>query len=470
MLNYDVEDILNGWRELAENLCSFRTGVNTTGNMAMFERLRDELPFTIRNFPAESEFNGWVIPKRWTVEKAEIRKDGNLLFDGKAHPLGVGMQSRSFQGTLDLDQLWPHIVTNKDLPSAHMFHCVWQYRPWAADWMFCVPWEVASKFEPGEYEIELIVQTTPEPMQVAEYRHEGESPLTFVFQAHTCHPGQAEDGFGAVALLVRLFQWLQGKKTRFSYLLLFGPEHLGTVFWLKDKAKKELERILGGIFMEMPGLETPLKATSSFLGSQYVDNVTRHVLQTGQGAYELVPWRCGAGNDETVWEAPGYEVPFVELTRCKDTCFPYATYHSSLDIVSSMDETHVCEMWGILKIIIKVIEHNSLVYRNFDGLICLSNPQYDLYPKRYDPSICKYDDNEERMGKLIDSLFRYFDGTFTILDIALHHELPFFDVYNYIVLLKNKDLLMIEPYIPQRNKISVIKKRNYDENRIAQHL
>ena len=27
-------------------------------------------------------------------------------------------------------------------------------------------------------------------------------------------------------------------------------------------------------------------------------------------------WREGAGNDETVWESPGFEIPFVELTRC----------------------------------------------------------------------------------------------------------------------------------------------------------
>jgi aminopeptidase-like protein len=34
---------------------------------------------------------------------------------------------------------------------------------------------------------------------------------------------------------------------------------------------------------------------------------------------------------ETVWEAPGYEIPFVQLNRAEKFGFPFRGYHSTLD-------------------------------------------------------------------------------------------------------------------------------------------
>ena len=174
-------------------------------------------------------------------------------------------------------------------------------------------------------------------MIVAHHHKAGRCDKTIVFNAHTCHPHMANDGFAGVAILIRLFQWLQTRETHYSYRLVLGPEHLGTVFYLRDRPRHDIDRLVCGVFAEMPGTRGPVKAASTFLGDQMIDHAFANVLRHHCPAHRLVPWRRGAGNDETVWEAPGYEVPFVEVTRCEDQWAPYREYHSSLDTPELME-------------------------------------------------------------------------------------------------------------------------------------
>ena len=444
---------LQGIFDLTRTLCGFHAGVNTPGNSALFACLQKELPFVVLEYAAGDEHNGWVVPPRWQLERALVSQGGRAVFDATAHPLGVAALSRSFTGRMGREALLEHVVTNPQLPSAYMFHCMWQYRPWAADWALSMPWEITGSLGPGDYDVDLVTSAVTGGMQVAEYVHHGLSPRTIVFQAHTCHPAQANDGFAAVALLVRLFQWLRNRATRHSYRLLLGPEHLGTVFWLRDRTRQELQDMVGGIFMEMPGVSAPLKLASSFLGGQEMDRAVRNALLRTRHVH--VDWRKGAGNDETVWEAPGYEVPFVELTRCIDQFAPFHEYHSSLDTADALDPACVEEMFRVLCDTVEVFEGNETPHRCFDGLICLSNPRYDLYMERQDPTVAKLCTEEtERWGHLLDSLFRYFDGTMTVLDIAERHELPFGALRAYLQRFADKGLVRFDPALVSRPAIS----------------
>ena len=158
-----------------------------------------------------------------------------------------------------------------------------------------------------------------------------------------------------------------------------------------------------------------------------------------------MPWRKGAGNDETVWEAPGYEVPFVELTRCEEQFAPFREYHSSLDTPDLMDAAQLEETLLVLQKTIEALEGDAVIHRRFDGLICLSNPEYDLYLERPDPAVTKnLAADAEKWGHLLDCLFRYFDGRTTILEIAERHDLPFDRLRRYINRFEAKGLIHLE--------------------------
>jgi aminopeptidase-like protein len=308
-----------------------------------------------------------------------------------------------------------------------------------------VPYRIYRTLGPGSYRVELVTEYERGDMLVGEFEHRGRSPKTIVFNTNTCHPHQANDGFAAVAVMVRLFQWLSRRDTFYSYRLILAPEHLGSVFYLRDRPAADLGRLVCGIFAEMMGTGGSICATATFLGGQLLDRALANVLRHDSKAFRIVPWRSGAGNDETVWEAPGYEVPFVEITRSENPLCHYPEYHSSLDTASLMDDGQLEEFYRVLQKVVGILERDAVLHRKFSGLICLSNPRYDLYLERFDPTIDKnLDTDMEKWGHLLDYLLRYFDGTMSVLDIAEKHDLPFDRLYRYLQRFEEKGLARME--------------------------
>src|SRR6266851_4597397 len=110
-----------------------------------------------------------------------------------------------------------------------------------------------------------------------------------------------------------------------------------------------------------------------------------------------------------------------------------------------MNPAQLEEMLKILQKVVFTVEHNARVRRRFDGLICLSNPAYDLYFERRDPAIEKdLGDDQEKWGYLLDCLLRYLDGSTTVLDISERHDLPFDELYAYLKRFEDKGLVRID--------------------------
>jgi aminopeptidase-like protein len=435
-------------KALTAELCAFATGVVADDNEPFFRRLARELPFVMHRYPSGAEFNGWVVPENCRVRRATISRGGRLIYDAAQHALGVAMNSRSFHGSISLDELRTHLVTHPRLSEALVFHCAWQYRPWDSDWAISMPADVAARLTPGAYEIDLEVERTPGEMIVGAHTHMGEHEGTIIFAAHTCHPGQANDDMAGTALLVRLFQWLSQRATKYTYKLLLGPEHLGTVFHLRDRTSDEIARCVGGTFCEMPGSLGPIKVASTFLGDQLIDRALQAAAAELGAPFECVPWRHGAGNDETVWEAPGYEVPFVEVSRSQSLFDPFPEYHTSEDVADNLDTKQLELMFELFKRTIDVLESDVRPTRQFDGLMCLSNPKYNLYFERPDPAIHKcLRDDSERWGRFNDHVQRLLDGSMTALEIALRCELPYSQVRAYLERFAEKGLVELRPAV-----------------------
>src|SRR5687767_8948042 len=112
--------------DLVRELCGFRSAAVADENEALFSRIDRELPLEIFRFQSGDSHQGWVVPDNWRVRRAKVFRDGAEVFDGTNHALGVGYYSRSFSGPLAWEELEPRLVTNRDLPGAYMFHCMWQ--------------------------------------------------------------------------------------------------------------------------------------------------------------------------------------------------------------------------------------------------------------------------------------------------------------------------------------------------------
>jgi aminopeptidase-like protein len=440
---------------LTRDLCALPTGVAAPANEALFARLADAIPQGLRlhRFASGTVHNGWRVPPAWEILGAALERDGVTVWEWDGNPLAVAALSRAVDAEMDLAELRPHLVSDPARPELTVFHCRWQYRPWDADWALCLPHRLVAGLTPGRYRVRIATRTAPGEMIVGVAEHPGEWPETIVLNAHTCHPGQANDGMVGVATLVRLFQGLAGRRTRYGYRLVLGPEHLGTVFLLSGATPREIARLVAGVFVEMTGVRAPLKATATFRGDQPIDRAVARALRGTE--HVRVGWREGAGNDETVWEGPGVEVPFVELTRCVDTFDPFPEYHSDADVPDSLDAERVGEAHAVLARLMEGLESEPMVRRAFDGLLCLSAPEVGLYVERPDPAIVQdLGPDADRWGRMSDRLLRWMDGTMGVADIAEAAGLPEEAVRAYVDRFAAAGLVRVEPAPMPRAPIS----------------
>jgi aminopeptidase-like protein len=313
------------------------------------------------------------------------------------------------------------------------------------DWGFCVPFEQYQRWPDGEYEIDLMTEYLPAEMLVGECRIQGESPDTIVFNAHTCHAAQFNDGFAGVALIFELFNWLRDRRPHYSYLAVFGPEHLGTAFYLSSLREEELKRLKLACFIEMIGIEYPLVLQHSFLGDSILDQVARYVLndtvqKSGEGSLKTGEFRTIVGNDETVWEGAGIEIPCISISRCYHD-FYYKEYHTHRDDLERNSLEKLWQAFMAIQRIVRILEEDRLIARKFKGLIALSNPKYGLYIERPDPVLDKrLSDEQLRMGRLQDRLPRFLDGQHSVFQIADRFGVPFEVLKSYLERFVEKGL------------------------------
>ena len=393
-------------------------------------------------FKSGEEYNGWVIPDKWQVIEAKILKDGQTVYNGQAHPLGVIANSSSFQDRISKEELIKHIHTAPERPKAIPFHFRLQYRPWVSDWGFCMPKEKFDSLEEGEYEVKLETILEPGEMVVREFTIPGQSEDTIIFVAHIDHPGLTNDDLSGCAVGIELLNKIKEKysKSKYTYKLLLTQEICGSVFYLEELSKVQRENIKYSLFLEMLGNDNILNLQKSFLGNTLVDKACILAMREFfEEPGKLYSFRESVGNDEIVFEAPGIEIPMPTLSR-----FPYPEYHTSDDNMDIIHEENLQEALKILLEIVGVLEKNVIVKRQFIGLISLSNPKYDLY---IDPgqilSTSKKEENKQK------SLFqykmpRYLEGNYTIIDIALEFNIKFNWLFDYFQRMKEKGLAIFE--------------------------
>jgi len=427
--------------DVMQRVLELDIGVAKPDNRRMFELLGAIHPLTLAAYPSDGEHNGWVTPQAGQALVATIKRNGETLFDGTVHPLAVIGASTSFRGVLSKAELDKHVFHSERFPDAYVFHSMNNYRPWARDWGFCVPYNLWKTWPDGDYAVDLQMRYVPQDMLVGKCRVAGGSPQTVVFNAHTCHPCQANDGLVGVVVLLELFKWLASRKTRFSYLGVFAPEHLGTVFDIAAMPAEELAQIRLGCFVEMVGSRTPYALQRTFAGDTRFDALVEYVLRDVQPDLHVGPFRTVVGNDETVWEAPGIEVPMVSVSR-----WPYPEYHTSADDLSIIAEQSMAQTLDVLKRIVRILEDDCVMIRKFTGLVALSNPKYDLYVQRLDPVVDKgLSDLDLKFGLLQDYLPRFFDGNHSVFEIARRFDVPFEILREHIGRFEAEGLVELRP-------------------------
>lgn len=336
------------------------------------EYLKERFPVTEIAYGPGVEHNGWVIPPKWDVLESRIEKDGELVYDGKWHPIATIALSAPFEGTVDREELRRHLHYDHRYEDAVPFHFRQLFRSWDRDWGFCVPKRLYDALEPGEYQVTIRTREEPGVLRMLEWEIPGEIEEAIVFGTNLDHPGVSNDGLSGVVVGLELFRRLARRPRRLSYRLVLAQGIIGNEYYLGLQDAERRSKLLAGVMLEMIGSPTQLALQFSRAGDSPIELAIADVLRSKgvdhrTGAFEEVVL-----NDEYIWEA--YGVPMAALTR-----FPYREYHTHWDSVELMREELLLEAVDVLEAAVEQVEATPLIFKRFEGNVCLSNPRFDLY-------------------------------------------------------------------------------------------
>ena len=156
------------------------------------------------------------------VIKAELIKNGKIIYNGKSNPFAVPIHSKSFVGTVNFKKLKKHIFFSNSLKDAIPYNWTGLYKDNSSHWVFCMSKQNFLKLKKGTYKVNLITKSVKSKMKILEYTLKGKSKETIIINAHNCHPYQANDDISGCAVGIEIIKKLSKIKNRFYTYKLFN--------------------------------------------------------------------------------------------------------------------------------------------------------------------------------------------------------------------------------------------------------
>ena len=341
--------------------------------------LSERLPFTKKRYTSAHHLaDGWEIPPHWDVELAVIRKGNTIIWDATKDPTGIIALSTAFRGEVTREELQEHLYVvgethhNKDARPIHYWQ---QFRPWNRDWGFCVPHSFKDSLEDGVYHVDIKTIESEGYLDVLEYDHTGESEETIVMVSQCGMHGLANACLSGCVVATLFFDWLKGKKTKFSYRYVVSQPIIGSAYYLANLSK-EKDEILGALFWGGQGTSSPYALQHSTDPDSIVDQGMLRALKKNKLEYYTGAYREIAGYDEAVWES--HDIRMAGLTR-----LPFPEYHTTDDNVDLVDCEELEKAFLLLQQWVNEVEEQKIVRKKFEGVPCVSNPKFNLFVDSY---------------------------------------------------------------------------------------
>jgi aminopeptidase-like protein/aminoglycoside N3'-acetyltransferase len=399
--NASMEEIISELWRLPRDIVS--DGYDTA-----LHALSTQVPMTIHGYPSGTECWTWLVPEKWTCQEAWLETlDGRRLFSYQDSPLHVVSYSLPIDRDVPREELFDHLHVHPELSDAIPF--VFKY--YERDWGLCCSRKLKDCLRDDHYRVVIRSEFSYGILKVGEVIAPGKSSETFVLCAHLCHPAMVNDDLSGVVVGLKVMQELLNRPNlRYTYRFLILPETIGSVAYLSHH-EELIPKMMGGLFLEMLGLENPHALQLSFAGDTEVDRCLTRAFKEFDPQGWTGLFRTVVGNDERQFNAPGVRVPMLSLSRVMQRSagsWPYyPEYHSSQDTPELTSSVRLAESRDLILKMIDDIEGNRVPVNLYQG---------EIFCSRYGLNIDAYD-NPEGNKALFDIIF-LIDGTRSVAEIA----------------------------------------------------
>lgn len=370
---------------LISRLCNIRRDIVSTGYDEALEIIHNQFPIQIISYKSGQVRNGWPVPSGWEINRGFVETpDGDVIMHTDKYPLSVGSYSVPVDIKLSRNELLKHVVLNK----RHECEPSFLFNYYDKLFKFSCGSSIYEKLlsRDGIYRAVVESRFYQSELKVAEWYLPGNKKEEFILSSHLCHPYQANDGLSGVATGLIIMKWLSGLSQRkYSYRLIVGPETIGSVCWLSDNMSR-LKHVIGGIFLEMTGLDQRSALQRSYQGDSTIDNLMIEVFREMDSDGWVSNYRGVIGNDERQYNGPGIRIPMLSYSRALPWGHPdrpFKEYHSALDNLPLVSTDALQSSYDMIKSMISGLESDFSGHANFYGEGFLSGMGLALDRNKY---------------------------------------------------------------------------------------
>ena len=348
----------------------------------------------------------WVVPDVWNIKKAYISdlKD-NKIIDFKNNNLHVVGYSKPIKKIIAFSELKKNLHTLKKLPKAIPYRTSYYKK----DWGFCIEYEKFKKLKNQKYKILINSKFEKGHLNYGELLIKGSSKKEILLSTYICHPSMANNEVSGPVLLTAISQYILSLKNRYySYRIIFIPETIGSIIYIKKNFEKLKKDVVAGYILTCVGdnfnfsyLETKNKNTLT-------DKVAKKIFKDSKIKYKNYSF-LKRGSDERQFSSPGIDLPIGSIMRSKYGTYNY--YHTSLDDMNFVSEKGFEGSYNIYKNVVDLLEINKTYKYN---IIC--EPFLTKYKLRNTLGGTAKEKNNNLIN--ISNFLAYIDGYKDLIDLS----------------------------------------------------
>jgi aminopeptidase-like protein len=416
--------------ELAEELWPLNRSLTGAGNRETLDILKREFPgLVVHEVPSGTEAFDWTVPDEWVMRAAWIKAPSGEVFcnfaDNNLHVVGY---SEPVHKIISLAELQEHLYSLPEQPDAIPYVTSYYNRHWG----FCLSEERRAQLEEGDYEVLIDSDLFPGSLSFGEIIIPGDEPSEVLLSTYICHPSMANNELSGVVLALELAKWLAALPSRkHTYRILFVPETIGPIVYLSKHLEHLKEHVIAGYVLTCVGDDRSYSYIPSRNGETLADKVALHVLKHLDPNFNQYTW-TDRQSDERQYCAPHVDLPVASIMRTKYGSYP--EYHTSLDTLGAVVTPE--GLAGAMLAYTRAIQILELDFYPVVTTIC--EPQLgkrDLYPKISKKGV--YEGT-----RVLREILATSDGTHQISEIANCSSSTFKDVFSYIRVLADENLIL----------------------------
>jgi aminopeptidase-like protein len=293
----------------------------------------------------------WTIPPEWNVKDAFVKFNDKKIIDFKKNNLHLLGYSCPIKKKISLNILKKHLYTDKENKKAIPY--VTSY--YKKNWGFCVSQKFKNHLKKGIYDVNINSSYKKSGnLTIGEIRIKGKSKKEIILSTNICHPSMANHETSGISVTTFISKFLLKRINNFSYRILFVPETVGMISYLKKNIKILKKNFFAGFHLTCLGGKKEFSMVATKYQNSYSDFIAKLILKKkiNKKIYSF----NYAGSDERQFNYPGINLPVVTLTR--ELFAKFKEYHTSEDNLKKLKARELEKSFQYVKEIILLIEKN----------------------------------------------------------------------------------------------------------------